>query len=291
MGWSGGSAPEPDPLIGQAAAKNAAIAQESLDWYKQTYAKDIKPAQDADMALRTKVANAQLSSMAEQDAFAREQREYYDSTIKPVQTQAASDALNYDSDENVNKRVGIATAGATQAFASARGQSARMLARYGINPNSSAFALANAKLTNDEALGVSGAGTGAAFDTMDRAIALRSQFSRDGNAIPSMALGYYQGGSAAGTAAGSTSATGYGLTQTSANGMLGAFNTSVQQNQSAATISNMDFSGRMQGYAADQQAKAGLYQGIGSAIGAIGGVGLAKSGFLGAAGAATKVGG
>ena len=283
MGWSGGgSAPEPDPLIGQAAAKNAAIAQESLDWYKATYASDIKPAQDADMALRTKVANAQLESMAQQDAFAQEQRDYYNSTIKPVQTQAASDALNYDSDENVNKRMGIATADATQAFSSARGQSARMLARYGINPNSSAFALANAQLTNQEALGVAGAGTGAAFDTMDRAIALRSQFSRDGNAIPSMALGYYQGGSAAGTAAGSTSATGYGLLQAGANGMNGAYNNSVQQNQSAATISNMDFSGRMQGYAADQATNGALYQGIGSAIGAIGGVALGKFGGLGA---------
>ena len=291
MGWSGGgSAPEPDPLIGQAAMANAAISKESLDWYKATYASDIKPAQDADLALRKQVTSAQLESMAQQDAFAREQRDYYNSTIKPVQTQAASDALNYDSDENVNKRMGIATAGATQAFSSARGQSARMLARYGINPNSSAFALANAQLTNQEALGVAGAGTGAAFDTMDRAIALRSQFARDGNAIPSMALGYYQGGNAAGTSASGVSAQGYGLLQTGSNGMLGAFNNSVQQNQSAATISNMDFSGRMQGYAADQQAKGAMYQGIGSAIGAIGGVGLAKSGWLGVAGAAPKTG-
>ncbi len=41
-------APDPDPLIGQAAKENAAIAKESLDFYKSVYQDQILPLMKAD---------------------------------------------------------------------------------------------------------------------------------------------------------------------------------------------------------------------------------------------------
>lgn len=276
MGWLGGDAPEPDPLIGIAALNNAALSKESLDWYKQTYANDILPAQQKDAALREEITNATLASMKQQDQFAADQNQVYRDNFLPVEKQVASDAMGYDSNENVTRRMGIAAANTNQQFSNAEAQSARNLARYGINPNSSAFARENAKLVNAQAVASAGAQTGAAFDTEDRAIALRAGAANFGRNMSNTAATYYGNATTAGSSAGNTSAQGAGIASANAAGMQSAFSNAVNANQSAATISNMDFSGRMQGYQANQQALGGLMQGIGSIAGTVGGVGLAK---------------
>lgn len=276
MGWLGGDAPEPDPLIGIAALNNAALSKESLDWYKQTYANDILPAQQKDAALRERITNATLTSMKQQDQFAADQNQVYKENFLPVEKQVAADAMNYDSNDNVTRRMGIAAANTNQQFSNAEAQSARNLSRYGINPNSSAFARENAKLVNAQAVASAGAQTGAAFDTEDRAIALRAGAANFGRNMSNTAATYYGNATTAGSSAGNTSAQGAGIASANAAGMQSAFSNSVNANQSAATISNMDFSGRMQGYQANQQAIGGLMQGIGSMAGTVGGVGLAK---------------
>lgn len=269
-----GSAPTPDPLIGQSAAANAQVAKDSLDWYKDIYATDIKPAEQADAALRAGLIGDIRSGIKQQQDIASDQYDFYKTNYRPLEEQSIKDAMGYDSTDNVNRRMGIAAANVNQQYSNAASQQARNLSRYGINPNSSAFAQANAQLTNQEALASAGAQTGAAFDTMDRGIALRAGAAAAGRGMPNAAAQTMgMAGSSAGQA-GNISAQGMGVMAQGAGIMNQGYNTGIAGNQSAGNLMLGDFNGRMAGYSADQAAIGGLFQGLGSFAGLTGGFGL-----------------
>lgn len=273
-----GSAPAPDPLIGQSAQANAAVAKEALDFYKSAYETDIAPQAKKDAELRAKLSNSMVSTMDQQSKMADEQYQRYKDTFVPVEDQMVKDSMDYDSAANIEKRKGIAAANVNQSFSNAAGQSARTLSRYGLNPNSSAFARENAKLMNQEALASAGAQTGAAFDTMDRAIALRAGAAQTGRGLTNTALGAFAGSTNSGTAAGGVSAQGMGVTTQGINTMGQGFNTAIAGNQSAGNLMLGDFNGRMQGYSANQQAIGGLFQGLGTVAGMTKGFGMFADG-------------
>lgn len=247
-----GDAPSPDPLIGEAARANAAVAKEALDFYKGVYATDIAPRAAKDAELREGLIADTRRGMQQQQTFADEQNARYKSTYIPVEDQMVKDAMEYDSAQNIERRKGIAAANVNQAYSNAAGQSARTLSRYGLNPNSSAFARENAKLMNQEALASSGAQTGAAFDTMDKGIALRAGVANFGRNMPNTAAQYYAGSNAAGNNAAGISAQGINAQNQGINTMGQGFSTAIQGNQSAGTLMLGDFNGRMQGYQANQ---------------------------------------
>lgn len=260
-------APSPDPAIGEAAKANAAIAKEALDFYKETYAKDLAPRAAADQELRTRLTDSMTASMDQQREIGKEQYDRYKEKFIPVEDKMVSDAMDYDSQENINRRMGIAAASANQSFSNAAGQNARLLSRYGLNPNSSSFARENAKLHNQEALASAGLQTGAAFDTMDKAIALRAGAAQTGRGLTNTALGAFAGSTNTASAAGNTSAQGMGVATQGINTMGQGFNTAISGNQSAGNLYLGQFGAEMQGYAADQAVVSGLFQGAGMAAG------------------------
>ena len=262
-----GDAPTPDPAIGKAAAANAEIAKEALDFYKGVYATDIAPQQKKDAELREKLTNSTVSSMDQQSKMAGEQYDRYKSTFIPVEDQMVKDAMDYDSAANIEKRRGIAAANVNQSFSNAAGQSARTLSRYGLNPNSSAFARENAKLMNQEALASAGAQTGAAFDTMDKAVALRAGAAQTGRGLTNTALGAFAGSANSASTAGGISAQGAGVLNQGISTMGQGFNTGIAGNQSAGNLYLGQFGAQMQGYQAQQAAIGGLFQGAGMAAG------------------------
>ena len=263
-----GDAPTPDPAIGRAAAANAEVAKDALDFYKGVYASDIAPQAKKDAALREQLTNSTVKSMDQQSAIAGEQYQRYKDTFIPVEDQMVKDAMDYDSAANIEKRKGIAAANVNQSFSNSAGQSARLLSRYGLNPNSSAFARENAKLHNAEALASAGAQTGAAFDTMDRGIALRAGAAQTGRGLTNTALGAFAGSTNSASAAGNISAQGAGVTNQGINTMGQGFNTAIAGNQSAGNLYLGQFNAEMQGYNAQQAAIGGLFQGAGMAAGA-----------------------
>lgn len=269
-----GDAPTPDPAIGLAAKANAEVAKEALDFYKGVYATDIAPQAKKDSALREQLTNSTVKSMDQQSAIAGEQYQRYKDTFVPVEDRMVKDAMDYDSAGNIERRKGIAAANVNQSFSNAAGQSARLLSRYGLNPNSSAFARENAKLTNAEALASSGAQTGAAFDTMDRAIALRAGAAQTGRGLTNTALGAFAGSTNSASAAGNISAQGAGVTNQGISAVGQGFNTAIAGNQSAGNLYLGQFGAEMQGYNAQQAAIGGLFQGAGMAFGATGGFGM-----------------
>lgn len=262
-----GSAPTPDPLIGQAAQLNADTAKEALAWYKDLYNKDLLPLQKDQADLSKKLVGKYLDTMDEQSLFAKEQNEYYKETFKPIEQQMAKDALGYDSSENIEKRAGIATANVEQQFSNAVAENNRNLSRYGVNPNSSAFAATNERLMRDAALAKAGAATGAAFDTQDKAIALRAGASNFGRNMPNTAAAYYAGGNNSGGSALSAGGAGINAYSAGADVMGRGFNAFQSGMSSAGNLALGNFNAQMQGYAADQQAVSGLMQGVGTFAG------------------------
>lgn len=257
-------APTPDPRMAEAALRNAQIAEDALNWYRGVYERDLKPAQDEQRAMQQGLIQDYLTDRRRQRDFADEQNRYYQQTFKPIEEQMARDAMQYDSEENIARRQGIAGAAVTQAFSNAQQQATRNASRMGINPNSGAFAALNARLTNAQALGVAGARTGAAFDTIDRGIALRTGAANFGRNMPNTAANYFSLANQTGGAANATGLSGMEMMRQNAGFVGQGFNQGMQGYTNAANIYNQDFQGRMAGYQSQQQA-------LGSMLGAIGG--------------------
>lgn len=206
-----------------AAAEQNAISKEQFDWNKEIYERDTAPMQRQQMEMQTKIANDALARAQKQDQLADEQKAYYDSTFKPIEQQVAKDAIDYDSDENVNRRSGIAAANVNQQFSNARGQSARMAGRYGLG--STAFSGPAGASERAQALGTAGASTGAAFETMDKGIQLRAGAANFGRNMPNTALSAFSGANNSSANAGNAANSALDGTIRATTGLNSAYNT------------------------------------------------------------------
>jgi len=240
------------------------LGKETLDFQKTYYEETLKPMQERDMALREKVGNATYDTMQKQQEFADSQNKFYKDTFQPLEQQMVDEAKGYDSDTNVQRRMGIASANVNQQYSNAQQQSARSLARYGVNPNSSAFATTNAALTNAQALGSAGAQTGAAFDTMDKGIALRAGAANFGRNMPNTAAAYYAGGNQSAGVAGSTSAQGISSGAQAVAPLLTGTGIASSAFGSGASINSDLFRNNMSMFNTQMAGASGMFNGIGS---------------------------
>lgn len=220
--------------MNRAAEANAAIGKEALDFYKGIYATDIRPAQQRQQKMADTLMDDYLDTSNQQKTFAREQNQYYKDTFQPIEKQMARDAMEYDSDANVKKRSGIAAANVNQQFSNAIGQRSRMAGRYGLS--SSTFANQAAGDSRAQALGAAGAQTGAAFDTMDKGIALRAGAANFGRNMPNTASTYFSGANASNGAAFGTGQQAMNNIGQNASFMGQGFNTAISANNSAGGL-------------------------------------------------------
>ncbi len=248
----------------QSASDQLQLGREQLAFQKDYYTNTLKPMQERDLKLREDLQAELLPSLKQQREFAKEQNEEYKKTFLPIEQQMAKDAAGYDSQENIQRRQGIAAASVNQAFSNASGQGLRAVSRLGLNPNSSAFARENAKLYNNEALASAGAQTGAAFDTMDKAIALRAGAANFGRNMPNTAANYYGiSNQTAGTSSGVSSAGINNAVNAVTPGLQGAQIASGAFRGAGSTY-NDAFANNMRMYGIDQQGTSGFFSGLGN---------------------------
>lgn len=198
--------PDPDPAIGEAQRVIAENSTKMLDFFTNYYQETLAPLQQKQTALTERLTEDYLSGRAEQRDVERENIDRFRRLYQPLEEQTVRDAAEYDSAGNIARRSGIAAANVNQAYSNARDQSTRALSRMGINPNSSAFAATNDRLTRAQALDTAGARTGAAFDTMDKGIALRTGAVAQGRGLPNIAGQFAQIGNQSGAQAGAAGA-------------------------------------------------------------------------------------
>lgn len=268
------TAQEANEVARETAKLQHELGKETLEFNREYYRDVVRPAADFDMQTRQSMVPRLMDAFDKQEAFADQQREDYLENWRPLEQQVRRDAQGYDSSDNINRRMGIAAASVNQQFSNAAGQMARNLGRYGINPNSSAFARTNANLANQQALGSAGMQTGAAFDTMDRAIALRAGAANFGRNMPNAAATFGQlGNQTASTGAGIT---GGGVNTASAAGNFmnqgfglgaGIYDRSAATNLGAARNSIGIADNNMRLAAAQAQGVGNMFSGIGQGIG------------------------
>lgn len=206
-----------------ASARQDALSEEQFKWNKDIYERDVRPSQLRAEQLNEKIANDALESSQQQRKFADEQTQYYKDTYQPVEKKMVDEAMNYDSEGNISRRSGIAAANVNQQFSNVRGQSARLAGRYGLG--STAMSGPAGASERAQALGAAGASTGAAFDTMDKGIALRAGAANFGRNMPNTAAQFGQvGNQSSGVASGAANSA-LNSTITGSNFMNNAYNT------------------------------------------------------------------
>lgn len=268
---SSGSAPDPDPRIGEAALKQAQTGEKWLGFARSAFAVSNVRQKELD-ALTKKVTTQQLGLATDQANWARQDRARYTSTFRPVEDQFVKEASTYGSEARQRQAAAEAKADVASSAATARAVDERNAASMGINPRSGRFAGIRASTNMETSLAQAGAANTARQGVRDRALALKADVVNLGKGLPA---------SAAAGASGSVSASGTAL---------GGAQASNGQALAAPGIVSQGFSGQMQGYAgmgstlntqyglqldkwkAEQQLAAQGAAGIGSFFGGIAGL-------------------
>lgn len=230
MGKSTSSAPDPDPNIGKAALLQAETGEKWLAFAQDAFKVSQERQTELD-ALTTKVTEQQLGLATDQANWAREDRERYDTTFKPIEDQYIEEATNYATEDRQNEAAAEARADVQTAAANARSSNERAAASMGINPTSGRFAGIQATTDMNQTLAEASAANNARQTVRDKGLALKADVVN---------LGRGNASSAASGASGSVAS--------SATALAGNQATNAQSLQ-ASTIMNSGYAGAMQGYA------------------------------------------
>ena len=263
----GGSAPAPDPLIGQSALKNAEVAQQALDWYKSTYANDLQPRQAEADALASQVVTDQLDTSAINKQRATDQWNRFTSVFMPVEDQTVADAMNIDSAAEQSRVAGDAAAGIQTQFDNAGAQRRRAIAATGVNPNSGRALAMEADGQLALAATKAGAATNARTLARDRGIAARAGVANFGRNMPNTAANAY--GLSMTANQGATGANAGANTQALNNAQFAGqgFNTAIQGNSAAGNLMVGQYNGQLNALDAQNRSDAASSAGIGNLIG------------------------
>lgn len=250
----------------RAAEANAAIAKESLEFYKQVYAEGAPDrARAAETAFKT--SEAQLASMKQNDEISKDYWDYQKGTFRPLEKGIVADAEAYDTAERRDAEAGKAVADVGMQAALAQKAQERNMTRMGVNPNSSKFAAT----ANQMSLGEASAKAEAAGKA--RSMVETTGFARKMDAA------------SLGRGLASSQATSAGVSLNAGNSAVSNAGVPLQQAQSAASMMGQGFSqatsannsaGQLYSTAAQAQ---GQDSGIMGALGTVAGSFLGGSGF------------
>lgn len=258
----GGDAPKPDPAIGEAAKANSEIGRDALAFSKEQYA-DQKALLEHYRPMIDRVLDQQIRLGDKSEAASDDYLGYMKSTFRPIEQSLAKEATEFDTEAKRAELAGKAGADVEQAAGAADAAARRNAARYGINPSDAAFSENLAGNALNKTIAKVGAMSQARTQARSEGRALKFDVAGIGRNLPaagatSAGLALNAGNAAVGTAGASQS-----MNAAAAAPMYQGYSTAVGANNSAGGLYSNIFQGRMQGYQADQEAMAGLYQGIG----------------------------
>lgn len=236
------------------------IAQEQLDWAKKQWADD--------KATNQPIIDRLVKGMDFQDQYAREQKDFYDQTYKPVEQAFAKKALEYDTPQYREQRAGEAGAEVAQQYKGAQDAAAQQLMDFGVNVASPKYASGALTAKLAQAGSTAGAQNKARADVRNEGNAMQASAINTGRGYAgaiNQTAGVGQG--AGNSAVNNTLAT----TQTGASTMGTApqyYGASNQALNTWGNVSNGAYQNYMQGYQADRQRSSG----VGSVLGMAGGI-------------------
>jgi hypothetical protein len=264
---SKGSAPSPDPAIGQAALMQARLGQEFLDFSKQQYAVSNARNDKLD-ALSQEVTRQQLDASKTAQTWATEDRERYKSVFQPLQDEFVAEAQKYGSQEYQDQAASKARADVINSAASQAAQRGRAMASMGISPASGRYAGIERGADVQVALGAAGAENNARQLARDKGLALKADAINLGNGLPSSAAGSLGLGVSAGGAAVNTATVPISAYNQSNANLQAGYGTAMNGYAGQAAGMTSLYNAQLSAYNAQQQAGAGLFSGLGSIAGA-----------------------
>jgi hypothetical protein len=264
-------APDPDPMIGQAAMANADIAKQALAYYQ---AKDAAQApRQAQMDdLTTKLANQQLSTSSFNDQMARDQWARYQSQGIPAEDAMYADAANYDSQAARDKAAGQAATDVRMSVDQANDARRRSLARSGVNPADGRSLASEQDAATQAGLATAGAMNQARNNRETQGIMLRKDAASFGRGATGTAAQTFGVASAAGGQASGAVGSAIGAANQTAQTMGAGFNTAISGNNSAGSLMNTQYSTGVQ--SAGQGGMGGALGGLGALGQGLGSMGV-----------------
>lgn len=269
----GGSAPSPDPAIGQAALKEAQLGEAWLAESQKQFAvaNERQAAQDK---IANEVTQQQLGASKQAQEWATADRDRYKNVYKPMQDDFIDTAKNWDSEARQQTVADEAKADVLTNAAQQRMSTQRSQAAMGVSPTSGRFAGINAAQDASTALSAAGAQNTARNQVRKEGVALRSDAINMGsglavNPATSLGLGVSAGSSAMGTTSGNN-AQSAGNGQILNSGYQGAMNGYGQQ----ASILNQQYGNTLNAWNAQQSANASATGGMMSGVGSVVGMGM-----------------
>jgi hypothetical protein len=238
-----GSSPKPDPQIGQAALRQAAIAEQSFALGKEQFefekAEWAKYAPYYERMFKTAAADAEKQSERSDMLWDDWVTQY-----RPIEQKYAQEVLSYGSPEESARREGLAAATVQGQIDAQRGDTTRELARMGVSA-----ARAGQQLTSDTtnlALAKAGAVNTERNNTALTGIALRGQAAQTGRGIPALGLSYAGEGRASTGQAVGVNASGQGFRAGGMSMFTGPAQLAVGANNSAAQILNQQYQNQVE---------------------------------------------
>lgn len=215
----------------------------------------------------------QTASSAAQTQQAQTSQQYYDSTYKPIESQFATQAINYNTPANANQQAGGAMADVASTFDANRAASLSSLESYGIDPSQTRYGALDLGTRISQAAATAAAGTQSRLNTQATGMALEGDAINTGRGYASTVANDYTTATNAGmagiNAANSTTTTGVNA-MGSPSSYFGLGNSS---NANAAGAMNMGYQNQLSGAQFSAQQSEAAWGGIGSLVGA--GIGVA----------------
>jgi hypothetical protein len=209
----------------------------------------------------------QTSSSAAATQTAQDEQAFYDSTYKPIESQFASQATNYDSPAQANANAGSATADVANSFDASRASALSSLESYGIDPSQTRYQALDLGTEVSQAAATAAAGTQSRLNTQATGLALEGDAINIGRGYSNSVAQSYATATSAGAsgigAANSTIANGANTMGTATQYMgLGA-----GANAGAVSALNTGFQDSLAGAQFQAQQSQSFSSGIGSLVG------------------------
>lgn len=265
-GKGGGSAPSPDPQIGQAALKNAQVGEDWLKFAREQFDVGNDRQQRMD-DLTEAVIDQQMATAEQQQEWATKDRARYEEKFLPLQDEFIQTAKNYDSPERQAQVASEAKADVLKAADTQSQISQRQMASMGLNPASGRFQGVSRAEGLNTALASAGAQNSARQGVRDKALALKADAINIGAGLPSQSAAAASLGLNAGNSATGNSNQAMGSWRGNVGIMGQGFQGAMQGYANQGNILNNLYGNQLNAWSAQQQANATSAAGLGSAFG------------------------
>lgn len=212
MGSKSSSAPPPDPRLIEGQLRSMGV-QDSAIQQMMANNNAMMPIQREQMQFGLDTSRTAYNQSQEDRVYALGQR----NKLTGMQNQMADQAASFNTEDKRNELAGQAMGDVNQGYSSAREQSARGMARMGVNPNSGRAQAMNNQMDMAQAASLAGASNMARTAARAEGYKLQDRASNALSGFPQMGMQLSAQGAGFGAA-------GLGLANSGLAGMNGGFN-------------------------------------------------------------------